>query len=59
MAHPRVAPEIRDRVRDAFVGMADDAAAAALLARVSSPGFSAATEADYEAVRRVYRRAAR
>lgn len=56
IVHPRVSAAVRERVRDALVGMNQDPASAALLTQVGSPGFVAASDADYAAVRRVYRR---
>lgn len=58
VAHPRVSEDVRGRVQAALVGMADAPDGAAILARALSPGFSRATDADYESVRLVYRRAA-
>lgn len=59
VAHPRLPAELRDRVRDALVGMRSDKDAAEMMARCGCPGFTAATDRDYDGVRSVYRQASR
>lgn len=56
IAHPRVAAPVVEAVRKALIGMKSDHAAAAILQTAQSQGFEAATDKDYEAVRRVYKR---
>jgi phosphonate transport system substrate-binding protein len=55
IAHPRLAPDVVEKVRRAFIGMKDDPNAAPILARIKSRGFEPATDRDYDGVRRVYR----
>lgn len=55
VVHPRVPPAVVAGVREALTGMADDAAAKEILQRAACPGFTAATDADYEPVRAIYR----
>jgi phosphonate transport system substrate-binding protein len=55
IAHPRVPATTVDRVRKALLGMASDPGAAGALSRAECKGFEPATNADYAAVRRVYR----
>ena len=55
IAHPRVPAATAERVRQALLGMKADPAAAPVLARARCPGFEAATDRDYDGVRRVYR----
>jgi phosphonate transport system substrate-binding protein len=55
IAHPRVPAATVERVRRALLGMSSDANAAAILSAAKFKGFDAATERDYDGVRRVYR----
>jgi phosphonate transport system substrate-binding protein len=55
VAHPRVPAETVERVRAALLGMKEDAKAAPILARIKFKGFDAATDRDYDGVRRIYR----
>jgi len=55
IAHPRVPAATVDAVRKTLLGMKSDPAAAALLERVKFTGFEAATDRDYDGVRRIYR----
>jgi phosphonate transport system substrate-binding protein len=55
IAHPRVPAASVERVRRALLGMAADPAAAPILAQGKFKGFDAATDRDYEGVRRIYR----
>ena len=55
IVHPRVPAATVDKLRPALIGMADDPAAAPILARVKFKGFAAASDRDYDGVRRVYR----
>jgi phosphonate transport system substrate-binding protein len=55
IAHPRLPAATVDKVRQALLGMKNDPAAAAILARAGSRGFEAATDRDYDTVRQVYR----
>lgn len=55
IAHPRVPAASVERVRRALLGMAADPAAAPILAQSKFKGFEAATDRDYEGVRRIYR----
>ena len=55
IAHPRVPAASVERVRRALLGMAADPAAAPILAQWKFKGFEAATDRDYEGVRRIYR----
>ena len=55
VVHPRVPAATVEKIRRALVGMADDPAAAATMARVRFKGFAPATDKDYDGVRRVYR----
>jgi phosphonate transport system substrate-binding protein len=59
VVHPRVDADTTKRVREALVGMVNDPAAKDVLERAACPGFAAATDHDYEAVRTVYRLAAK
>jgi phosphonate transport system substrate-binding protein len=54
IVHPRVSPELAEKVRSAFIAMKKDPAAADLLAKAKSKGFDPASDRDYEGVRRVY-----
>jgi len=55
IVHPRVPAPVVERVRRALLEMRSDPAAVAVLERARSQGFVAATDRDYEGVRRVYR----
>jgi phosphonate transport system substrate-binding protein len=55
IAHPRVAPDTVEKVRQGLLRMKDDPAAAPILARARFKGFDPATDRDYDGVRRVYR----
>lgn len=55
LVHPRVAPEQAKRIQAALLGMKSDPRAAALLEKNQFPGFSLASEKDYDGVRRAYR----
>ena len=55
IVHPRVAAATVDKLRRALIGMADDPAAAPILARVKFKGFAPASDRDYDGVRRVYK----
>jgi phosphonate transport system substrate-binding protein len=55
VAHPRVPAETVEKVRQALLGMKDDPKAAPTLARLKFKGFDAATDRDYDGVRRTYR----
>jgi phosphonate transport system substrate-binding protein len=55
IAHPRVPAPTVDKVRRALIGMKSDPNAAAILTQVGFRGFDAATDRDYDSVRRVYR----
>jgi phosphonate transport system substrate-binding protein len=55
IAHSRLPAATVEKVRQALLGMKRDAAAAAILTRVGSPGFEPATDRDYDGVRQVYR----
>jgi phosphonate transport system substrate-binding protein len=55
VVHPRVAPAVVDKVRQALLAMKTDAAAGPVLEQAKSPGFEPATDRDYDGVRRVYR----
>ncbi|PYM70235.1 MAG: hypothetical protein DME10_20955 [Candidatus Rokuibacteriota bacterium] len=55
IAHPRVPAATVERVRRALLGMSSDAAAASILTLAKSKGFEAATDRDYDGVRRIYR----
>jgi phosphonate transport system substrate-binding protein len=55
IAHPRVPAAHVARVRRALLGLRSDPAAAPILAGAKSQGFEAATDRDYDSVRRVYR----
>lgn len=55
IAHPRVPAPTVERVRRALLGMAADPAAAPVLSQAKFKGFEAATERDYDEVRRIYR----
>lgn len=52
--HPRVPREQAEAIRRALLAMKDDPAAAAILEAAEAPGFEAATDVDYDNVRRVY-----
>jgi phosphonate transport system substrate-binding protein len=56
IAHPRVPAATVDAVRKALIGMRSDRQGAAILESTHSSGFEPATDRDYEAVRRVYKR---
>jgi phosphonate transport system substrate-binding protein len=56
IAHPRVPAATVDAVRKALIGMKSDRLGAAILESTHSSGFEPATDRDYEAVRRVYKR---
>jgi phosphonate transport system substrate-binding protein len=56
IAHPRVPAATVEAVRKGLIGMKGDPTAAAVLERARSRGFEPATDHDYEAVRRVYKR---
>jgi phosphonate transport system substrate-binding protein len=53
--HPRVPAATVDKLRRALIGMADDPAAAPILARVKFKGFAPASDREYDGVRRVYK----
>ena len=55
IAHPRVPAATVERVRRALLGMSSDTAAASILTLAKSKGFEAATDRDYDGVRRIYR----
>jgi phosphonate transport system substrate-binding protein len=55
IVHPRVPAATVDKIRRALIGMADDPAAAPMMARIRFKGFAPATDRDYDGVRRVYR----
>jgi phosphonate transport system substrate-binding protein len=55
IVHPRVPATTVDNLRRALIGMADDPAAAPVLARVKFKGFAPASDRDYDGVRRVYK----
>jgi phosphonate transport system substrate-binding protein len=55
IAHPRLPAAVVERVRQALIGMKSDPAAAPVLARARSQGFDAATDREYDGVRKVYR----
>jgi phosphonate transport system substrate-binding protein len=55
IVHPRVPTPTAERIRRALIGMADDPAAASMMARIRFKGFAPATDKDYDGVRRVYR----
>jgi phosphonate transport system substrate-binding protein len=55
IAHPKVPAPIVDKVRRALIGMKTDPGAAPILAHVGFKGFEAATDRDYDGVRKVYR----
>jgi len=55
IVHPRVPAATVDTLRRALIGMADDPAAAPILARVKFKGFALASDRDYDGVRRVYK----
>ncbi|MEW5893081.1 MAG: phosphate/phosphite/phosphonate ABC transporter substrate-binding protein [Pseudomonadota bacterium] len=56
IAHPRL-PKAKVRaIQHALVNMAHDPKGAAILAKSQFPGFAAATERDYDNVRRIYRK---
>jgi len=55
IVHPRVPAAVVEKVRQALLGMKNDPAAAAILARAGSRGFEPATDRDYDGVRQVYR----
>ncbi len=52
--HPRVPREQAEAIRRALLAMKDDPAAAAMLEAAEAPGFEAATDMDYDNVRRIY-----
>ena len=55
IVHPRVPAVSVDTLRRALIGMAEDPAAAPILARVKFKGFAPASDRDYDSVRRVYK----
>jgi phosphonate transport system substrate-binding protein len=55
IVHPRVPAPAVEKIRRALIGMADDPAAAPMMARIRFKGFAPATDKDYDGVRRVYR----
>ena len=55
VVHPRVAPPVVDKVRQALLAMKTDPVAGPVLEQAKSPGFEPATDRDYDGVRRVYR----
>jgi phosphonate transport system substrate-binding protein len=55
VAHPRLPADVVDKVRQALLAMKTDPAAGPILEQAKSPGFEAATDRDYDGVRRVYR----
>jgi phosphonate transport system substrate-binding protein len=55
IVHPRLPATSVDKLRRALIGMANDPAAAPILARVKFKGFAPASDRDYDGVRRVYR----
>jgi phosphonate transport system substrate-binding protein len=55
IVHPRVPAATVEKIRRALLGMADDPAAAPIMARIRFKGFAPATDKDYDGVRRVYR----
>ena len=55
IVNPRVPAHTVDKLRRALIGMVDDPAAAPIMARIRFKGFAAATDKDYDGVRRVYR----
>jgi len=55
VAHPRLPAAVVDKVRQALLAMKMDPAAGPILEQAKSPGFEAATDRDYDGVRRVYR----
>lgn len=55
VAHPRLSASVVDKVRQALLAMKADPRAAPVLEQAKSPGFEAATDRDYDGVRRVYR----
>jgi phosphonate transport system substrate-binding protein len=55
IVHRRVPAETVETVRRALIGMADDPAAAPILARAKSKGFILASDREYDGVRRIYR----
>jgi len=59
VAHPRIPSALRDRMRDALIGMRADKEAAEIIAQCGCPGFTVAADRDYDSVRAVYRQAFR
>ncbi len=59
VAHPRLPDDTIARVRAALTGMAEDPEAKEILQNAACPGFGAASDADYDAVRAIYRLAAK
>ena len=55
IVHPRVPAATVERVRRALLAMSRDPGAAPVLTLAKSKGFEAASDRDYEGVRRVYR----
>jgi len=55
IAHPRVPAATVERVRRALLGMNSDPSAASVLTLAKSKGFEAASDRDYDGVRRIYR----
>jgi len=49
--HPRVSPEVAERLRQAFISLSADEAGRALLAPLSFKGLVAATDSEWDAVR--------
>ncbi|NWG87633.1 MAG: phosphate/phosphite/phosphonate ABC transporter substrate-binding protein [Hydrogenophilaceae bacterium] len=56
VVHPRVPKAKARAIQQALTGMAKNPKGAAILAKSQFPGFVAASEKDYENVRRVYRK---
>ena len=55
IVHPRVPAATVDKVRQALIGLKDDARAAVLREQLKFRGFEPATDRDYDGVRLVYR----
>lgn len=55
LVHPRVPADQAKKIQAALVDMKNDPLATAILERNRFPGFSVATEKDYDGVRRAYR----
>lgn len=52
-AHPRVAPEVTQRVRQVLLAMADNAEGRALLAKLNVKAIVAAKESDFDSMRKL------